>query len=82
MNIEQQIRRYIYKETDRLRHKGDSVKLQCVYPDTIEYVLGCSEDVDAELNGYDCDYWMTIGKYKIHGSMRFGTATVTLIEDK
>ena len=81
MNIEQQIRRYIYKETDRLRHKGDSVKLQCVYPDVIEYVLGCSEE-PYELNGYDCDYWMIIGNYKIHGSMRFGTATVTLTEDK
>ena len=56
MNIEEQIRRYIYKEVDRLREKGDSVKLQCVYPDIIEYILGDSEDVDAELNGYDCDY--------------------------
>ena len=55
MNIEEQIRRYIYKEVDRLREKGDSVKLQCVYPDIIEYILGDSEDVDAELNGYDCD---------------------------
>ena len=82
MNIEQQIRRYIYKEVDKLRYKGDSVKLRCVYPNIIEYVLGDSEDVDAELNGYDCDYWMIIGKYKIHGLMRFGTATVTLIEDK
>ena len=82
MNIEQQIRRYIYKEVDKLRYKGDSVKLRCVYPNIIEYVLGDSEDVDAELNGYDCDYWMTIGRYKIHGSMRFGTATVTLAEDK
>ena len=81
MNIEEQIRRYIYKEVDRLREKGDSVKLQCVYPDVIEYVLGDSE-TSYELNGYDCDYWMTIGKYDISGSMRFGTATVTLIEDK
>lgn len=55
--------------------------MQCVYPDAIEYVLGCSEE-PYELNGYDCDYWMIIGNYKIHGSMRFGTATVTLTEDK
>ena len=81
MNIEEQIRRYIYKEVDRLREKGDSVDLQCVYPDIIEYVLGDSE-TPYELNGYDCDYWMTIGKYNIHGSMRFGTATIKLAEDK
>ena len=81
MNIEQQIRRYIYKEVDKLRYKGDSVKLRCVYPNIIEYVLGNSEN-PYKLNGYDCDYWMTIGKYKIYGSMSFGTATVTLIEDK
>ena len=81
MNIEQQIRRYIYKETDMLRHKGDLAKLKGVYPDAIEYVLGDSE-TPYELNGYDCDYWMTIGKYDINGSMRFGTATVTLTEDK
>lgn len=80
MNIEEQIRRYIYKQVDRLRVKGDSVELQCVYPDIIEYVLGYEEPY--ELNGYNCDYWMTIGKYDINGSMRFGTATVTLIEDK
>ena len=43
MNIEEQIRRYIYKQVDRLRVKGDSVELQCVYPDIIEYVLGDSE---------------------------------------
>lgn len=79
MNIEEQIRRYIYKQVDRLRVKGDSVKLQCVYPDIIEYVLGDSE-TPYELNGYD--YWMSIGKYDINGSMRFGTTTVTLREDK
>ena len=81
MNIEEQIMRYIYKEVDRLRKEGDSVKLRCVYPDIIEYVLGDSE-TPYELNGYDCDYWMTIGKYDINGSMRFGTATVTLTEDR
>ena len=81
MNIEEQIRRYIYKQVDKLRKKGDSVELQCVYPDIIEYVLGDSE-TPYELNGYDCDYWITIGKYEIGGSMRFGTATVTLTEDK
>ena len=43
MNIEEQIRRYIYKQVDRLRVKGDSVELQCVYPDIIEYVLVDSE---------------------------------------
>lgn len=81
MNIEEQIRRYIYKQVDRLRVKGDSVELQCVYPDIIEYVLGDNEE-PYELNGYDCDYWMTIGKYDINGSMRFGAATVTLTEDR
>ena len=81
MNIEEQIRRYIYKQVDRLRVKGDSVKLQCVYPDIIEYVLGESK-TPYELNGCDCDYWMTIGKYDINGSMRFGTAIVTLTEDR
>lgn len=81
MNIEEQIRRYIYKQVDRLRVKGDSVRLQCVYPDIIEYVLGDSE-TPYELNGYDCDYWMTIGDYKIYGSMRYGMATITLTEDR
>lgn len=80
MNIEEQIRRYIYKQVDRLRGKGDSVKLQCVWPDIIQYVLGYEEPY--ELNGYDCDYSMKIGKYEIDGSMRFGTATVTLTEDR
>ena len=81
MNIEEQIRRYIYKEVDKLREKGDSVHLQCVYPDVISYVLGESEN-PYELNGYDCDYYMKIDKYEIDGSMRFGTAIVTLFEDK
>ena len=81
MNIEEQIRRYIYKSVDKLKNKGDSVDLKCVNPDIIEYVLGSSEE-PYEMNGYDCDYWMTINKYEISGSMRFGTASITLIEDK
>lgn len=82
MSIEEQIRRYIYKQVDKLRTKGDSVNLQCVYPDILEYVLGNSKDVVAKFNECDCDYWMTIGKYKINGSMIFGTAVVTLTEDR
>lgn len=81
MNIEQQIMRYIYKEVDRLRYKGDSVKLRCVYPNIIEYVLGNSENL-YKLNGDGCDYCMIIGIYHITGSMRFGTATIKLAEDK
>lgn len=81
MNIEQQIRRYIYKETDRLRHKGDSVKLQCVYPDIIIYVLG-DKNVEYKTNKYNYEYSMLIGKYEIKGNMLVGTATITLIEDK
>ena len=81
MNIEEQIRRYIYKEVDKLRKYGDTAQLECVYPDILNYVLGHNEE-PYELNGYDCDYWMTIGKYKICGTMRYGLATVTLMEDK
>ena len=51
MSIEEQIRRYIYKQVDKLRTKNDSVELQCVWPDIIQYVLGYEEPY--EFNGYD-----------------------------
>ena len=81
MNIEEQIRRYIYKSVDKLRKAGDSVQLKCVYPDAINYVLGHDECYN-NLGGYGDNYSMIIGKYKICGAMRFGIATVELIEDK
>ena len=89
MNIEEQIRRYIYKKVDKLRKEGDWVQLYCVYPDVVNYVLGYDKDQYSlnledsyEFNGNNCNYRMTMGKYNINGSMRFGTATVTLREDK
>lgn len=82
MNIEEQIRRYIYKEVDKLRKEGDSVQLQCVYPDIINYVLGDNKEPYDLNEGCDCDYRMIIDKYEINGSMIFGTAIVTLTEDR
>ena len=81
MNIEEQIRRYIYKKVDKLKKAGDSTQLQCVYPDAINCVLGHDECYN-NLGGYGDNYSMIIGKYKICGSMRFGIATVELMEDK
>lgn len=74
------IKRYVQEEVSKLKNKGESVELECVYPKILNSVLG-DEDEPFELNGYDCDYWMTIGKYDIDGTMRYGTATVTLNQD-
>ena len=82
MTIEEQIRRYIYKEVDKLRQEGESTRLKCVYPDIIMYVLGNrNETYDVTIHNKG-EYSIMIGKYKISGSMLLGIATVILLEDK
>lgn len=78
--MKENIKRYIREEINKLKNKDDSVKLDCVYPEILNDVLGYN-DKPYDLNGYDCDYWMTIGSYSIFGTMRFGTAIVTLNQD-
>ena len=70
---------YITKEIKKLKYKGDNIILNNVYPSIIEDVLG-NFDNPYTLNGYDCDYSTTVGKYKVSGSMRFGTAEITLMD--
>ena len=81
MSIEDEIRRYIYKSIDRLRKQGDKVQLKCVYPNIITYVLK-DEGSYNFIGGYGANYSIEVGKYKICGSMQFGIATITLMEDK
>lgn len=71
------IKNYVKEELKNLRYVGDKVKLQNVNPSLLEEVIGDFED-PYELNGYDCDYWASVGDYSIFGSMRFGTAEITL----
>lgn len=78
--MEETIKQYIAEEVGKLKNKNDSVKLKCVYPEILSDVLGDNHK-PYDLNGYDCDYWMTIGYYDIFGTMRLGTATVTLNQD-
>lgn len=75
------IKKYIQNELKKLVYIDDEVKLNNVYPDIIEDVL-CGFNEPYELNGYDCDYWAHTDKYDISGSMRFGTATITLKKGK
>ena len=78
--MKENIKQYIREEINKLKNKDESVELECVYPEILNDVLG-DNDEPYDLNGYDCDYWMTIGSYDIFGTMRFGTATVTLNRD-
>ena len=74
--MKENIKEYISKEINKLKNIGDSVNLNFVYPEILNEILGSNEE-PYDLNGYDCDYWMTIGNYDIFGTMRYGTATVT-----
>lgn len=74
------LKEYIRNEVNKLKCKEDKVNLENVYPEIIEEVLG-DFDEPYELNGYDCDYWAKTSKYSIFGSMRFGTAEITLREE-
>ncbi len=73
--------KYIKDEVSKLKNYGDYVDLEGVYPYALEYVLG-DFDEPYELNGYDCDYWARIGNYHICGSMRYGTAEITLEKEE
>ena len=78
--MKENIKKYMAEEISKLKKQGDSVRLECVYPELFSEILGDNHE-PYDLNGYDCDYWMTIGYYDIFGTMRLGTATVTLNED-
>lgn len=71
------IKNYVREELKKLKYVGDKVYLENVNPSLLEDVIGDFED-PYELNGYDCDYWANVGDYSIFGSMRFGTAEITL----
>ena len=73
--MKENIKQYIQEEVNKLKNKDESIKLECVYPEILNEVLGDNDEP------YDCDYWMTIGSYNIFGTMRFGTATITLNQD-
>lgn len=71
------IKQYIQEEINKLKNKSYSIELECVRPKIINEVLG-NNDKPYNLNEYNCDYWMTIDTYDIFGTMRFGTAIITL----
>ena len=78
--MRESVKQYIKQKISKLKNKGDSVELDCVCPEMINYILGYTDE-PYDLNGYDCDYWMIIGSYDVFGTMRFGIATVTLNQD-
>lgn len=75
--MKDKIREYIKEELKKLNYKGDIASLSCVYPTIIEDVIG-DFNKPLERNGYDCDYWASTDKYDVFGSMRLGTAEITL----
>lgn len=79
MDIRGAIINDIKEKVGNLKYKGESVKINNVYPDILEAALGDFDD-GYELNGYDCDYWANVQdrKYSICGCMRYGYATITL----
>ena len=79
--MKEQLKRYIKNEIEKLKFKGDEISLSNVYPSILEEVLGDFNE-PYDLNGYDCDYWANTSKYSIWGSMRFGTAKITLREEE
>lgn len=73
--MENNIKKYIMEEINKLKLKDDQVDLKCVYPTIIESVIGILEDYD--INGYECDYWGNTEEYEVFGTMVNGTATIT-----
>lgn len=77
------IKEYIKESLKKLKKVGDKVELKNVYPEILDQVLNFNTIYDIEgLNSYDGDYQIKVGKYYIFGSMRFGTASIELINTK
>lgn len=75
-NIKNEIINKIREGVAKLEYKDDSVEFENVCPRIIEEALGDFDD-GYELNGYDCDYWASIGDLDIQGCMRYGNATIS-----
>jgi hypothetical protein len=77
--MKKQIIQYVESELAKLDSgEVDSVSLKGVYPDVLADRMEGWDWSEADTNGWQVDYWLTTDKYRVAGSMYYGTATISL----